>query len=334
MSIADRKQRWLDFYEGKIRAMVLIEQAAFGVRPFPSPETMTSFFDWTVRRCQIQMDSMEWLDDDRIPYVSALMGTDIFAGAFGCPVCYPKDSNPYARPLIFNSRDLAKLRQPKVESSSLAEIFEFGHRLRAAVPEALIQLPDIQSPLDIAAMIWEKGDFFMALYDEPQAVKDLISMTHALLTDFLDLWFKTFGTDFIAHYPEYYMPQGITLSEDEIGSISTGQFREFSYPNLCDLAARYGGRIGIHCCANAKHQWQLLKNIPGLTLLNLGQPDPVIREASAFFQKGPPLWAAPNQNECFDFRSQAVLQGFADTKEGAVAELKRLREYAARFHGP
>ncbi|MDR3341725.1 MAG: hypothetical protein LBT14_02865 [Treponema sp.] len=332
MSIEERKQKWLDFYDGNVRTMVLIDQNDFGVRPFPSPDTMNAFFDWDIRRYRLQMDSMEWLEDDRVPYVTALMGTDIFAGAFGCPVFYPVDNNPYARPLISSAKELANLKQPKLEDSSLMNVIEFGQKLRAAAPEALIQLPDIQSPLDIAAIIWEKVDFFMAMYDESEAVKDLIAMIYKLLTEFLDLWFKTFGRDFMAHWPDYYMPYGITLSEDEIGSISADLFREFSHQSLCDLSARYGGRIGIHCCANARHQWDLLKSIPGLTLLNLGQPDKIIREASVFFRGGPPIWAAPNQNECYSFESQGVLQGSSTTREEAMAELDRLREYGEYFY--
>lgn len=335
MGLEERKQRWLQLYEGKRRTVVLIEQADFGIRPVPSPQTMDAFLNWTVRRYEVQRDSLAWLDDDRIPYVTAGMGTDIFAGAFGCPVYYPGNSNPFAGHLIYSSKELAKLKQPKLEDSSLMEVMEFGHKLRKAAPEALIQLPDIQSPLDIAALIWDKTDFFMSMYDEPEAVKDLISMVTILLCEFLDLWFKTFGKEFIAHYPEYYMPWGITLSEDEIGSLSAEHFREFSWPTLCDLSAQFGDKIGIHCCANAQHQWELFKAIPNLVLLNLVQPSDIIREASIFFRDGPPIWAAhARQNECHDFGSRAVLLGNAETKEEAKSELARLREYGERFTSP
>jgi uroporphyrinogen-III decarboxylase len=310
----------------------MIEQDTFGVRPIPAPQNMEAFFDWNIKRYHTQLDSLEWLDDDRVPHVTALMGTDIFAGAFGCPVYYPGDTNPYARALVSNAKEAAALKKPKLENSSLMKAIEFGMKLKKEAPDALIQLPDIQSPLDIAAIIWEKVDFFMAMYDESNAVKNLISMTHELLTEFLDLWFKTFGKDFIAHYPEYYMPYGITLSEDEIGSINTDLFKEFSYPSLCELSSHFGGRIGIHCCANAKHQWGLIKSIPGLCLLNLGQKNETIREASAFFAGKPPIWAAPDQNECHDFHSRAVLLGHGDSKENTIEELKRLKEYSRNFH--
>jgi uroporphyrinogen-III decarboxylase len=271
------------------------------------------------------VNQLEWLDDDRVPCISAVMGTDNFAHAFGCPVVYPGNNNPFSKPIVFSAADLAKIKKPKLENSSLMEIMEYGYRLQSAAPGALIQLPDIQSPLDIAALIWDKTNFFMAFYDEPQAVKDLISMCYELLKEFLDLWFKTFGKEFIAHYPDYYMPYGITLSEDEIGSINTAQFMEFSYPTLCKLSEHFGGRIGIHCCANARHQWEAVKSIPGLVMLNLVQPDNIIKEASSYFKDTSCQIFGIEQNNCVDPQARVVLQAYAHSKDEALVKLEKIK---------
>ena len=329
-------QRWLDLYEGSRRTVVIIDQKDYGTIPILSSENTDEFFDWNIRRYHVMADSSEWLDDETIPHVSLNTGTHIFAEAFGCDVIYPGDSNPFARPCVFGAGDATKIRRPVLENSSLMRNFDLGMKLRAAAPDAMIQLPDIQSPLDIAALIWEKSGFYTSMIDEPQAVKDLIEMVYELLTEFLDLWFRTFGREFIAHYPAYYMPRGITLSEDEIGSISAAQFGEFALPVLCRLSQHYDGRIGIHCCADAKHQWGLLKSIPGLTLLNLNphyHAASAAREASVFFREGPPLWLiGPAINECYDFGGRAVLSCSADSRQKAIDELNRLREYSASFN--
>jgi len=326
MDIAERKKHWCDFYNGGRRTIALIEMD-YGERIYPSPETMEAFFNYTVHKYNVQMDCLGWLDDDRIPFISALMGTDNFAHAFGCPVIYPGNNNPFSTPVVFSAADLAKLKKPKLEDSSLMEIIEYGHKLQAAAPGALLQLPDVQSPLDIAALIWDKTDFFTSFYDEPQAVKDLIAMCYELLTEFFDLWFKTFGKEFVAHYPDYYMPFGITLSEDEIGSISPEQFLEFSYPTLCKLSEHFGGRIGIHSCANSKHQWGVFKSIPGLVMLNLVQPDSIIKEASVYFRDTSCQMFGVNQNGCADPGARVVLQGYARTKEEALEKLERIRAF-------
>lgn len=95
--------------------------------------------------------------------------------------------------------------------------------------EALMGLPDIQSPMDIAAMIWNMKDFSIALMEEPKAVRE--------------------------------------LSVDEIGSVSEEVFVDLFMNELCELSLRFGG-IGIHCCASARHQWENLAALPGLKLIN------------------------------------------------------------------
>jgi hypothetical protein len=128
------------------------------------------------------------------------------------------------------------------------------------------------------------------------------------------------------------MPFGITLSEDEVGSISTEQFEEFSLPTLGKLSEHFGGRMGVHCCANAKHQWGLFKSIPGLVMLNLVQPDERIREASAYFRGSACQMFNPDQNGCTDRRARVVLQGTARSKKEALDTCAQLRDMAAQFH--
>jgi uroporphyrinogen-III decarboxylase len=231
--------------------------------------------------------------------------------------------------MIFFAVELAKVKKPQLENSSLMETIEYGYKLQKEAPDALMQLPDIQSPLDIAALIWDKTDFFMAFHEEPNAVKDLIGMTTSLLIDFLDLWYKTFGKEFIAHYPDYYMPFGITISEDEIGSISMEHFKEFSMPEIVKLSEHFGGRIGIHCCANAKHQWGLLKTIPGLVMLNLVQPDDVLREASSFFRNGPCQMFI--SDKVYDLGAKVVLYGCNPTKAEALSNLVELKNVSNKY---
>jgi hypothetical protein len=47
----------------------------------------------------------------------------------------------------------------------------------------------------------------------------------ALLVAFFDEWFKRYGTTFVAHYPDYVMHGGLTLSVDEVGAIGVGMNR-------------------------------------------------------------------------------------------------------------
>jgi hypothetical protein len=115
-------------------------------------------------------------------------------------------------------------------------------------------------------------------------VLELADKVGQLFTRFLDDWFARYGKAFIAHYPDYYMPQGVTLSEDEVGAVSSRVYQHYFLPELTALSNRYGG-MGVHCCANSRHQWEGFSRIPNLRLLNLNQPAPILEEAQRFFAR-------------------------------------------------
>ena len=84
------------------------------------------------------------------------------------------------------------------------------------------------------------------------------------------------------------MPCGITMSEDEIGIISNEMYLKYYAEELNEFSERYGA-IGIHTCADAKHQWPYLKKIPNLKLLNLAyQPD--LKEGISYFRNSVAQW--------------------------------------------
>lgn len=222
---------------------------------------------WT--QYERQMKRIEWLGDDTVPWLDCLGGTEIFAEAFGCKVHAPENDMPFALPLVETPAQAAKVRVPGLDAPPLRRMFDMADELvRRAGPGALVRPPDIQSPLDIAALIWNKTELFLAMIEAPEAVKELAAKARQLLAAFLDEWFGRYGREFIAHFPEYYMPFGITLSEDEIGAVNADMFDEFFLPELAFLSGHFG-QIGIHCCADSRHQWDGFRKIPGVRFLNL-----------------------------------------------------------------
>ena len=283
--IKKRLNNWAKFMDpaSKQSLMYIIYVENGFDRPLPYPENIEKRIDWATAAYERAMERTLWLDDDNIPSVMPYTGTEIVAQAFGSPVSYPNGDMPFALPAIKDVSGLSKLKKPDVFSSNLGELFEIAERIRNRVGrDAIVQLPDIQSPLDSASLIWEKADFLMSLIDDPNAVHELISMVEELLMDFLDAWFKEFGTEYIAHCPYFPMRGGFTFSEDEVGEFSSDMFEEFSLPYINNLSKRYGG-CAMHCCAYARHQWNSFRKIEGLRLINICQPAETIEETAAFF---------------------------------------------------
>ncbi len=338
--IQERKKRWQEFLsmDGSTKNVFLIHYNE-GLPPRPPlwPDKKRERIEWIVQVYERKMEQLEWLLDDSIPHLKMLTGPEIFAEAFGCPVYRPDDNMPFARPLIHSASEVSKLKVPGLSSSSLAYLFDMADEVKKRTgDDAVMQLVDVQSPMDIASLIWDKNDFYIAMITDPEAVKELAAKVKELLTAFLDEWFRRYGTEFIAHFPDYYMPCGITLSEDEIGSVSEEMFMEFFYPELVELSERYGG-IGIHCCAHARHQWENLKKIPNLRLLNLIQPPKVLKSAYSFFADHVPQmhgWAGDGPAwtwfEQLPSNAHTAIEVHASTKEQALELSEKLWEACGR----
>jgi len=285
--IAARQLRWAEFLRPHASPgfMFLIRLAMpdAPARPDLWPENRRERIEWIWQDYETHRARATWLDDDLVPSLNMLTGTEIFAEALGCTVHRPADNMPFAQPFINSVAEVGKVRVPELSSSTLAYLFDMADELsRRAGPAAVFRMVDIQSPMDIAALVLEKSAFFEALIEAPAAVLELADQARQLLTAFLDEWFRRYGSGFVAHYPDYYMSQGITLSEDEIGGVSADLFAKYFRPELESLAARYGG-LGLHCCANARHQWPQLRELRGLRVLNICRPRDVAVAAYEYF---------------------------------------------------
>src|SRR6516165_3048398 len=130
------------------------------------------------------------------------MGHERLPDAVRRPVQPPKDAMPSPRALFPEASQVAGVRMPDLGVRPLSDLFEIADELRRrGGPEALMKVVDIQSPMDIAALIWDKNAFYVALRETPEAVVELAAKVRELLTTFLDEWFRRYGSEFIAHYP-------------------------------------------------------------------------------------------------------------------------------------
>ncbi len=277
--IKERLTRWNSFVEGGLGSFM------FHVN-FPLPETeallppaVPLWPDKAAERIERQWSEYEIMcrkaelvNDDRVPYISNLTGTEIFAEAFGCKVHRPDDTNPFALPLIHSAAEADGISTPSLSSSSLTYLFDIADELyRRGGRDAVMKPVDIQSPMDIVALIWEKADLFCAMIETPDPVKALADKVRTLLIAFFDEWFKRYGTTFIAHYPDYVMHGGLTMSVDEVGALNPDMFWKFFRDELVSLGNHFGG-LGIHCCADARHQWGNFRDLPGLKVMNHNAP--------------------------------------------------------------
>jgi hypothetical protein len=335
--VKQRQQRWEKFYdfEQPVRRMYLIRYAPeLPPRPWPNPELRQERLEWIWQNYTYHLERMAWLEDDTIPCLDMLTGTELFAEAFGCRVYRPEKDMPFALPLVNSPVEAEKLKIPSLDAPPLRLAFEMADALlKRAGAVATFRMVDLQSPMDVAALIWEKKGFYMAMVEAPEAVRLLAEKVKILQCRFLDEWFRRYGKGCVAHYPDYYLPQGVSMSVDEIGVVSQKMFERFFLPELKDLSERCGG-LGMHSCANNRHQWENFKKIPGLKLLNINQPEAALREAYTFFAGHVAQWHYgwdPLDDplgwlEQMPAEARVVVDVWAETKEAAIGLAERLVE--------
>ncbi len=278
-SLSRNRQFLADLFAGPFRGHAIIMDS----EPIPwhlpgdfavSDAPLADWLPAILSRYEAQLDRQAALDDDAVPTARLSTGTGIFASAFGCPIHVYPDSPAAARPIVFEPEEADRLPLPSLDAPALARVFEMGRLVRQRLgPEAPISVPDIQSAFDIAALIWNKEDFYVACMRNPGAVKRLVDKCQDLLMRFFTAFIAEFGAGLggvnLCHCPNAWAPPelGVWLSEDEAGCVSVPMFEELCLPNLNQLSDAFGG-LFVHCCAAADHQYGSFRKIRNLRGLN------------------------------------------------------------------
>ena len=127
--IKERKQRWCNFYDfSQPASQVFIIRYAPDLppRPVPNPELKRERIEWSWKNYEYHLQRMQWLEDDNIPCLDMLTGTELFAEAFGCRVYRSEEDMPFALPLVSSAAEADKLAVPSLEGSPVGIGFRNG----------------------------------------------------------------------------------------------------------------------------------------------------------------------------------------------------------------
>jgi hypothetical protein len=238
-----------------------------------SDKPVDEWVPWVVENYRRQSRLTEQVGDDNVPCARLHTGTHLYAAAFGCKVHRFSDNNPCALPVVRAPEEADRLAEPAIWSSpTLYRTFELAEKVQRALgPDAYLGPADVQSGFDTASLIWNKEEFLVALLDEEQApaVRRLVDKCARLLKTYLAEFRKAFPRCSSCHCPNVWSPpeMGPWLSNDECGSLSVELFESYCLPELVDLATTFGG-LGMHCCADAEHQFPSFRKIPDFYAFN------------------------------------------------------------------
>ena len=131
--------------------------------------------------------------------------------------------------------------------------------------------PDLQGPFDVAHLLWGP-DIFLALYDCPDVVHELLDLVTRTYVDWLKRWKALVGegNDFTAHW-SIMMRGGTMIRNDTPVMLSSTQYDEFVKPYDQRLLNAFGGCV--HYCGRGDQFVESMAESEYLYGIHVSQPE-------------------------------------------------------------
>jgi uroporphyrinogen-III decarboxylase len=130
----------------------------------------------------------------------------------------------------------------------------------------------MQGPMDICELLWGSG-LFVALIETPDLVTQALELVTETYIQFMRAWTRLvpFEGDYAVHWSLLHKGH-IMLRDDSAMNLSPRMFDRFIQPYDARLLREFSGGA-LHFCGRGDHYIQSASEIPGLTAINLSQPE-------------------------------------------------------------
>ncbi|MCX7723573.1 MAG: uroporphyrinogen decarboxylase family protein, partial [Verrucomicrobiae bacterium] len=215
--------------------------------------------------------AMDYLTDAP-PYLEPWYGIGTTAGAFGAEYEWPPGQAPVVKPLWRTLDELPELVARPLEDApilryTLDTIEYFIEQTRRRVP---ISWCDIQSPINAVGGLVEITEFFMAMRQEPDRAKTVLSALADEIIRFTKVQTELIGPALARPGHGFASARtgvGIGLSTDNLIMISPAMYAEFCAEHTARIGSHFGG-VAIHCCGNWGRWLEAVKQIPNLIMVD------------------------------------------------------------------
>ncbi|MBQ8507624.1 MAG: hypothetical protein IJ466_09380 [Clostridia bacterium] len=236
---------------------------------------------------------LKTVNDDVVPYFMPWFGTGVLASAFGCPMREAGGNGDDPAVLgvaISEPEDVAKLKKPDpFRDGWMPRVIRFME-YAARHGEMPVGPTDLNSPLCTAAQLVGYDKLFYWMYDEENAVDDLMSLITETFIDWVRLQKEITGEaiDMSNGLQGVWTPRGgVWLSDDDLVSVGPELYERFVLPHYQRIFAEFGGGH-LHYCGVGTHQIENILKIPQLTAVNnsaMGNAEAFTRLAQALSGK-------------------------------------------------
>jgi len=217
---------------------------------------------------------LQEVNDDTVPYFMPWFGTGVLASAFGCAY---KDSPGYGEDpaivgrCIDSVKDIARLKKPRPHSGGwMARVLKTMEHARKH-SDLPVGMSDLNSPLSTAAQMCGYENLFIWMYEESEAVHDLMAVVADAFIDWVKAQKEAAGEglDESNGLQGAWSPKGmgVWLSDDDIVSVGPELYEKFVVPQYSRIFGAFGGG-SLHFCGNASHQMENILKIKDLKAVN------------------------------------------------------------------
>jgi uroporphyrinogen-III decarboxylase len=112
------------------------------------------------------------------------------------------------------------------------------------------------------------------MYEEPELVHAMMTLLTDTYTAFMNKWYEIcpMNPGINVHWASIRHKGTILLRDDSAMNLSPELYEEFAAPYDGELLKRFGGGA-VHFCGRGDHYIETLTSLPGLTGINLSQPE-------------------------------------------------------------
>ena len=212
--------------------------------------------------------------------------THSLALAFGAKPIMTSDGREWIDKIISDPSQISKLKIPEVWSGRTGEILNKAAEMLRQLPEdTLIRLPDIQSPLGIAELLWDES-FYTAFLLTPGYIHELTEKITEFIINYIKEFQKLPGNRLNpACHPRIWSKlRGYYISDDVNSMISPEQHAEFSIPYINKITEACGP-VFYHSCTWNQNYFENFRRVNNKKVINWSvgssaDPAIIIREFS------------------------------------------------------
>lgn len=227
---------------------------------------------------------------DAPTYLEPWYGIGTTASAFGATYEWPEGQAPAVKPLYPTLQDT-----PDLAPSDWTEVPIMQHTIRMieffldfSGGRLPLSWSDLQGPLNILGSLVDISSLFMAFYEAPERLRQMLDAVTGVLISFTRKQSQLIGRALVqpGHgFASSRAGTGIGLSVDNLVMVSPAMYAEFCSENDARVGSEFGG-TGIHSCGNWARWIPAVKKIPNLLFVD-----------GAFSPETDPAY-----NRCEDFR--------------------------------